>query len=149
LVVEDDRAEQMSIAELLGHDDIEILTAGTGSEALRVLRREPCDCVVLDLRLPDTSGFDVLEELPDDDARSGVPVGVLTRRELPAEEDTELHSMARSIVVKCVETPERLLDDTALFLHLIVTALAPDNQRMLERLTSSDDDLVGRTVLLN
>jgi CheY-like chemotaxis protein len=66
LVVEDDRAEQMSIAELLGSDDIEILTAGTGREALRMLRQAPCDCVVLDLRLPDMSGFDVLEELRAD-----------------------------------------------------------------------------------
>jgi CheY-like chemotaxis protein len=146
--VEDDRAEQMSIAELLGHDDIEIVTAGTGSEALRVLRREPCDCVVLDLRLPDMSGFEVLEELRDDAGLSDVPVVVFTGRELSAEEDAELHTMARSIVVKGVESPERLLDETALFLHRIVTDLPPDKQRMLERLTSSDEDLVGRTVLL-
>jgi CheY-like chemotaxis protein len=148
LVVEDDRAEQMSIAELLGHDDIEIVTAGTGSEALRVLRREPCDCVVLDLRLPDMSGFEVLEELRSDASLSDVPVVVFTGRELSAEEDAELHTMARSIVVKGVESPERLLDETALFLHRIVTDLPPDKQRMLERLTSSDEDLVGRTVLL-
>jgi HAMP domain-containing protein/CheY-like chemotaxis protein/GAF domain-containing protein len=148
LVVEDDRAEQMGIAELLGHDDIEIVTAGTGSEALRVLRREPCDCVVLDLRLPDMSGFEVLEELRGDASLSDVPVVVFTGRELSAEEDAELHTMARSIVVKGVESPERLLDETALFLHRIVTDLPPDKQRMLERLTSSDEDLVGRTVLL-
>jgi HAMP domain-containing protein/CheY-like chemotaxis protein len=148
LVVEDDRAEQMSIAELLGHDDIEIVTAGTGSEALRVLRREPCDCVVLDLRLPDMSGFEVLDELRGDARLSDVPVVVFTGRELSAEEDAELHTMARSIVVKGVESPERLLDETALFLHRIVTDLPPDKQRMLERLTSSDEDLVGRTVLL-
>jgi HAMP domain-containing protein/CheY-like chemotaxis protein/signal transduction histidine kinase len=148
LVVEDDRAEQMSIAELLGHDDIEIVTAGTGAEALRVLRRDLCDCVVLDLRLPDMSGFDVLEELRGDASLSDVPVVVFTGRELSAEEDAELHTMARSIVVKGVESPERLLDETALFLHRIVTDLPPDKQRMLERLTSSDEDLVGRTVLL-
>jgi CheY-like chemotaxis protein len=138
----------MSIAELLGHDDIEIVTAGTGSEALRVLRRDPCDCVVLDLRLPDMSGFEVLEEVRGDAGLSDVPVVVFTGRELSAEEDAELHTMARSIVVKGVESPERLLDETALFLHRIVTDLPPDKQRMLERLTSSDEDLVGRTVLL-
>src|SRR5262249_17984755 len=148
LVVEDDRAEQMSIAELLGHDDIEILTAGTGSEALRVLRRDPCDCVVLDLRLPDMSGFEVLEELRGDASLSDVPVVVFTGRELSAEEDAELHTMARSIVVKGVESPERLLDETALFLHRIVTDLPPDKQRILDPLTSSDEDLLGRTVLL-
>jgi CheY-like chemotaxis protein/two-component sensor histidine kinase len=148
LVVEDDRTEQKSIAELLGHDDIEILTAGTGAEALRVLRRDPCDCVVLDLRLPDMSGFEVLEELRGDAKLSDVPVVVFTGRELSAEEDAELHTMARSIVVKGVESPERLLDETALFLHRVVTELPPEKQRMLERLNSSDEDLVGRTALL-
>ena len=148
LVVEDDRAEQTSIAELLGHDDIEIVAAGTGTEALSTLRQEPCDCVVLDLRLPDMSGFEVLEELRGDTALSDVPVVVFTGRELSAEEDAQLHTMARSIVVKGVESPERLLDETALFLHRVVTDLPPAKQRMLERLTSSDEDLIGRTALL-
>ena len=103
LVVEDDRAEQMSIAELLGSSDIEILTTGTGAEALELLRKDPCDCVVLDLRLPDMSGFEVLEELRGDARLSDVPVVVFTGRELSAEEDAQLHTMARSIVVKGVE----------------------------------------------
>jgi CheY-like chemotaxis protein len=148
LVVEDDRAEQMSIAELLSHDDIEIATTGTGSDALRLLREGTYDCVVLDLRLPDISGFEVLEQLRSDQALSDVPVVVFTGRELSAEEDARLHTMARSIVVKGVESPERLLDETALFLHRLVTDLPPEKQRMLERLNSSDEDLVGRTALL-
>jgi CheY-like chemotaxis protein len=148
LVVEDDKVEQMSIRELLSSNDIEILTAGTGSEALDMLREDPADCVVLDLRLPDMSGFEVLEELRSDNRLSDVPVVVFTGRELSAEEDARLHTMARSIVVKGVESPERLLDETALFLHRVITDLPPEKQRMLERLNSSDEDLVGRTVLL-
>ena len=148
LVVEDDKAEQMSIAELLDSSDIEIVTTGTGAEALSLLRQDPCDCVVLDLRLPDMSGFEVLEELRADARLSDVPVVVFTGRELSAEEDATLHTMARSIVVKGVESPERLLDETALFLHRVITDLPPEKQRMLERLNSSDEDLVGRTVLL-
>ena len=143
LVVEDNKAEQMSIGELLGHDDIEIVNAGTGAEALATLREQPCDCVVLDLRLPDMTGFEVLEEMRDDAALSDVPVVVFTGRELSAEEDAQLHTMARSIVVKGVELPERLLDETALFLHRVVTDLPSEKQRMLERLNSSDEDLVG------
>ena len=104
--------------------------------------------MVLDLRLPDMSGFEVLEELRADTSLSDVPVVVFTGRELSAEEDATLHTLARSIVVKGVELPERLLDETALFLHRIVTDLPPEKQRMLERLNSSDEDLVGRTVLL-
>ena len=148
LVVEDNPAEQLSISELLGYDDVEIETAGTGRDALAALRRHPADCVVLDLRLPDMSGFEVLEQLGADETLSEVPVVVFTGRELSAEEDARLHTMARSIVVKGVESPERLLDETALFLHRVVTDLPVEKQRMLERLTTSDEDLVSRTVLL-
>src|SRR6185437_3770361 len=148
LVVEDDPSEQISIKELLGHDDIDILTIETGAEALQTLREQPCDCVVLDLRLPDMSGFEVLEAIRTDKTIADVPVVVFTGRELSPEEDAQLHTMARSIVVKGVESPERLLDETALFLHRVVTDLPPEKQRMLERLNSSDEDLLNRTVLL-
>jgi HAMP domain-containing protein/CheY-like chemotaxis protein/signal transduction histidine kinase len=148
LVVEDNKAEQMSIHELLGHDDIEIVDASTGSEALTILRERACDCVVLDLRLPDMSGFEVLERMRADHELADVPVVVFTGRELSAEEDAQLHTMARSIVVKGVESPERLLNETALFLHRVITDLPPEKQHMLEQLNSSDEDLVGRTVLL-
>jgi CheY-like chemotaxis protein len=104
--------------------------------------------VVLDLRLPDMTGFDVLEKIREDEAISEVPVVVFTGKELSAEEDAQLHTMARSIVVKGVESPERLLDETSLFLHRIITDLPQEKQRMLERLNSSDEDLVGRTALL-
>jgi CheY-like chemotaxis protein len=148
LVVEDNEAEQMSIRELLGHDDIEIVNAETGGEALSRLRQESCDCVVLDLRLPDMSGFEVLERMRADTTLADVPVVVFTGRELSVEEDAQLHTMARSIVVKGVESPERLLNETALFLHRVITDLPPEKQQMLERLNSSDEDLIGRTALL-
>ena len=103
---------------------------------------------MLDLRLPDMSGFEVLEQLRDDAALADMPVVVFTGRELSPEEDAQLHTMARSVVVKGVESPERLLDETALFLHRVVADLPREKQRMLERLHSSDEDLVGQTVLL-
>ncbi|SDS21279.1 HAMP domain-containing protein [Bradyrhizobium canariense] len=148
LIVEDNAAEQMSIRELLDHDDIEIVTTDTGAGALSALRSDPCDCVVLDLRLPDMSGFEVLDQIRKDDGLSNVPVVVFTGRELSAEEDAELHTMARSIVVKGVESPERLLDETSLFLHRVITELPIEKQRMLEKLNSSDEDLIGKTALL-
>jgi HAMP domain-containing protein/CheY-like chemotaxis protein/signal transduction histidine kinase len=148
LLVEDNAAERLSISELLGHSDIEIVTSETGAGALAALRANACDCVVLDLRLPDMSGFEVLERIRQDDTLCDIPVVVFTGRELSAEEDAELHTMARSIVVKGVESPERLLDETSLFLHRVITELPPEKQRMLERLNSSDEDLVGQTALL-
>ena len=148
LVVEDNPAEQLGIRELLNHDDIDIATASDGTQALEFLRNNSCDCVVLDLKLPDMSGFDVLDRLSKDRGLADIPVVVFTGRELSAEEDARLHTMARSVVVKGVESPERLLDETALFLHRVVGDLPQDKQRMLERLHESDEDIVGRTVLL-
>ena len=146
LVVEDNAAEQLSITELLGYDDIDIAVVDTGAAALAALSEEPFDCVVLDLRLPDMSGFEVLERLRDDAALTDVPVVVFTGKELSPEEDARLHTLARSVVVKGVESPERLLDETALFLHRVVADRL--KQQMLERLHRSDDDLVGRKVLV-
>ena len=148
LVVEDNAAEQVSIGELLGHDDIEIVTVSGGAEALDLLRKEPFDCVVLDLRLPDMSGFEVLSQISADPALRETPVVVFTGKTLSPEEDARLHTLARSVVVKGVESPERLLDETALFLHRVVADLPEAKQRMLERLHNSDDDLVGKKVLV-
>ncbi|HTX14920.1 MAG TPA: response regulator, partial [Candidatus Baltobacteraceae bacterium] len=148
LVVEDNAAEQLSIRELLGHDDIDMSVVATGSDALSAIKEDPFDCVVLDLRLPDMSGFDVLEQLRDDPVIADVPVVVFTGKELSPEEDARLHTLARSVVVKGVESPERLLDETALFLHRVVADLPAEKQRMLDRLHRSDEALVGRKVLV-
>jgi HAMP domain-containing protein/CheY-like chemotaxis protein len=148
LVVEDNPAEQLSIKELLGHDDIDVTVAETGGEALTKVHGEPFDCVVLDLRLPDMTGFEILEQLRDEASMTELPVVVFTGKELSPEEDARLHTLARSVVVKDVESPERLLDETALFLHRVVADLPESKQRMLERLHRSDEALVGRKVLV-
>jgi CheY-like chemotaxis protein len=148
LLVEDDEAERKGVSELLADADIEITAAGTGAAALAELRERPVDCVVLDLKLPDMSGFEVLEQIRNDPELCDVPVVVFTGRELSADEDAKLRTMARSVVVKGVESPERLLDETALFLHRVVADLPLAKQRMLQRLHNSDEDLLRRTVLL-
>jgi len=146
--VEDNPAEQFSIRELLGYEDIDVIVAATGSEALELVGKESFDCVVLDLRLPDMSGFDILEHFREDPKVKDLPVVVFTGKELTPEEDARLHTLARSVVVKGVESPERLLDETALFLHRVVADLPPEKQRMLEKLHRSDDALVGKKVLV-
>jgi HAMP domain-containing protein/CheY-like chemotaxis protein/signal transduction histidine kinase len=148
LVVEDNLGEQLSIRELLGHNDIQVTIAATGEEALAAIAEQPFDCMVLDLRLPDMSGFDVLERLRDTPPLGDLPVVVFTGKDLSPEEDARLHTLARSVVVKGVESPERLLDETALFLHRVVADLPPEKQQMLDRLHRSDDALVGKKVLV-
>jgi HAMP domain-containing protein/CheY-like chemotaxis protein/signal transduction histidine kinase len=148
LVVEDNPAEQLSIRELLGYHDIQVSVAATGAEALAAITEEPYDCMVLDLRLPDMTGFDVLERMRDTPSLNDLPVVVFTGKDLSSEEDARLHSLARSVVVKGVESPERLLDETALFLHRVVSDLPPEKQKMLDRLHRSDDALIGKKVLV-
>ena len=148
LVVEDNPAEQLSIRELLGYADIDVEIAATGSQALAAIAEQPFDCVVLDLRLPDISGFDILERFREIPSLCDLPVVVFTGKDLSPEEDARLHSLARSVVVKGVESPERLLDETALFLHRVVTDLPPEKQRMLDLLHHSDEALVGKKVLV-
>src|SRR5260370_25653746 len=148
LVIEDSAAERLSITQLLGQDAIDIVSVESGAEGLAVLRQGKVDCVVLDLRLPDMSGCDLLDQIRDVAAMSDVPVVVFTGGELSPDEDAQLDTMAGSVVVKGVESPERLLDETALFLHRVVADLPEPKQRMLERLHSSDEDLLGKTALL-
>ncbi len=148
LVVEDSPAERLSVEELIAHDDVEISAVGTGKEALTELKSRPFDCVVLDLRLPDMSGFDLLAQIQDIAELRDVPVVVYTGRELSADEDEKLRKLAKSIVLKGVRSPERLLDETALFLHRVVADLPQSQQRMLEELHQRPEALAGRKVLV-
>ncbi len=148
LVVEDDPAEQMSIRELLHHDDIDIEVAASGEEALANLREGGYDCIVLDLRLPDMTGFEVLERMHEDVQTRDIPVVVFTGKELNPEEEARLHSLARKVVVKGVESPERLFDETALFLHRVISNMPAEKLRLIEKLHLEQDLLAGREVLV-
>jgi HAMP domain-containing protein/CheY-like chemotaxis protein/signal transduction histidine kinase len=148
LVVEDNPAEQLSINALLGYDDIDVTVVATGREAIAAVADESFDCVVLDLRLPDMSGFEVLERLRDAESIGDLPIVVFTGKELSPDEDARLHTLARSVVIKGVESPERLLDETALFLHRVVADLPAEKQKMIEQLHRSDEALVGKKVLV-
>jgi HAMP domain-containing protein/CheY-like chemotaxis protein/signal transduction histidine kinase len=148
LVVEDEPAQQLSIQALLGHDDIDVRVVSTGSDALAAVSEEQFDCVVLDLRLPDMTGFELLETMGQSPNGSELPVVVFTGRDLSPDEDARLHMLARSVIVKDVESPERLLDETALFLHRVVADLPEEKRKMLDRLHRSDEALVGKKVLI-
>ncbi|HEX4122160.1 MAG TPA: HAMP domain-containing protein [Verrucomicrobiae bacterium] len=148
LVVDDDEGERSSIIELLAHEDVEISTAATGAEAWELMNDRSFDCVVLDLRLPDVSGFDLLARIEAEPSLRELPVVVFTGKELSEDEENRLRKIAKSIIIKGVHSPERLLDETALFLHRVVTNLPPEKQRMLERLHHTDEALAHKKVLV-
>jgi CheY-like chemotaxis protein len=112
------------------------------------MREKKFDCVILDLKLPDISGFDLLSEVQRDERLRDVPIVVFTGRELSAEEEGELRQRAKSIVLKGVQSPERLLDETALFLHRVIADLPESKQRMIEKLHDSDEPLRDRKVIV-
>jgi CheY-like chemotaxis protein/HAMP domain-containing protein len=148
LVIEDNSTERTSIVELLSHADIHIDAVGTGNEALEALRKETYDCCVVDLRLPDMTGFDLLDQLRAEPALRDIPIVVFTGKELSEEEERRLKTVAKSIVLKDVQSPERLLDETALFLHRVIADLPEEKRKMIERLHESPEALRGRKVLV-
>jgi CheY-like chemotaxis protein len=148
LVVEDNELESKSIVELLGHSDLEITTASAGSEALQLMLDRNFDCCVLDLRLPDMTGFDLLAKIQGEPSLRHIPVVVFTGKDLSKDEEKHLRTFAKSVVLKDVQSPERLLDETALFLHRVVTELPEAKQRMLESLHNSNAALRHRKVLV-
>jgi len=148
LVVEDNEVERKSIVELLHDGKVDIVTAASGEEAWNLLSTRRFDCMVLDLRLPDVSGFELLERIRDDACLRQLPIVVFTGKDLTPEDETRLARMAESVVVKGVQSPERLLDETTLFLHLVAGELSPAKQQMLERLRQSDEALRSKKVLV-
>jgi CheY-like chemotaxis protein/HAMP domain-containing protein len=148
LVVEDNEIESQSIVALLQHTDLEITVASTGAQALQWMQDRPFDCCVLDLRLPDMTGFELLDKIQAEPSLREIPIVVFTGKDLSPEEEKHLKTVAKSIVIKDVQSPERLLDETALFLHRIIANLPQEKQQMLERLHSSSEVLRGRKVLI-
>jgi CheY-like chemotaxis protein len=148
LVVEDDVALRRSVRQLLSADDVRILEAGTGQAALAYLATTPPDCIILDLSLPDMSGFNLLNRIHNDPTLPQCPVIIYTGRELTEEENLELMQYTDSVIVKGVKSPERLLDETALFLHQLVSDLSRDKQHTLQKLQGEQSFLKEKRVLV-
>jgi CheY-like chemotaxis protein len=148
LVVEDDLAAQRSIIELIGAGDVHTTAVGSGEAALEALQAGRYDCMVLDLGLPDMTGFQLITRVKSEIGLRKLPTIVYTGKQLTSREEAELGRMAESVVIKGARSPERLLDETALFLHRVTADLPEGKRRMLEQLHRTDPTLTGRTVLI-
>ncbi|WAS89748.1 response regulator [Nannocystis punicea] len=148
LVVEDDVVHRESTCKLLAADDVETVPVGTAADALRELRTTTFDCMVLDLSLPDRSGFELLQEMAQGQQYGFPPVIVYTGRAISRAEEQELGRFSQSIIIKGARSPERLLDEVTLFLHQVETSLPPERQRMLRDARHRDAVFEGRRVLV-
>jgi CheY-like chemotaxis protein len=148
LVVEDDKAQRDAIVSLIGDADLRIVTAEDGKGAIDALEASHFDCMVLDLTLPDISGFDLLDQIGKQAKLRDLPIVIYTAQELTRKEVTKLKRYAKTIVIKDARSPERLLDETALFLHRSHASLPELQRRMLEEIHAADGGLAGRKVLI-
>lgn len=157
LVVEDDETQRHSIVELIGNSDVSITAVSTGAAAIAALKAGQFDCVVLDLGLPDMTGFELLKQLDQEVSLKKLPIIIYTAKELTRNEETELKRIAETIIIKDLRersgsalgaSPERLLDETALFLHRVQANLPTPKRQMLEQLHSYNTVLAGKKVLL-
>ncbi len=148
LVVEDDKAQRESITTLLAGEDLETTAVGTGAEALSQLQGRQFDCMVLDLGLPDMTGFQLVKRVKSEVGLRRLPTVVYTGKSLSSTEETELRRLAESVVIKDARSPERLLDDTSLFLHRAPGVLPASRRKMLEQSRQRDPALAGKSVLI-
>ncbi|MGY4533471.1 CheY-like chemotaxis protein/signal transduction histidine kinase/CHASE3 domain sensor protein [Pseudomonas sp. TE3786] len=148
LLVEDDALQRDSIARLIGDDDIEITAVEFGGEALELLRTTVFDCMIIDLKLPDMRGNELLKRMSEEDICSFPPVIVYTGRNLTREEEIELMKYSRSIIIKGARSPERLLDEVTLFLHKVEAKLSSERQHMLQAARNRDKVFEGRRILV-
>jgi CheY-like chemotaxis protein len=148
LVVEDDPVQSQAIADLIGEGDVQTTSVPSAENALASLQERNYDCVVMDLRLPGMSGFELIERIKADPRHRRLPVIVYTGRELTDEDKQRLHGLAQTVIIKDVTTMERLLDETALFLHRVEANMPERKQRVLRRLAKSDPQLADRNVLV-
>ena len=148
LIVEDDDVQRQAVARLLTSHDVETVGAGTAADCLELLKQQTFDCMVLDLSLPDASGYSLLETLSREDAYSFPPVIVYTGRDLSPDDEQKLRRYSKSIIIKGAKSPERLLDEVTLFLHQVVSELPDEQQKMIRKARNRDAVLEGRRILV-
>ncbi|HLF33602.1 MAG TPA: response regulator [Cyclobacteriaceae bacterium] len=148
LIVEDDVKQNKAVRELIGNGDVKCSSAFSGSEALDLLAKNKFDCVIIDLGLPDMTGFELIEKIKSNDNINKIPIVVYTGKDLKADESRRLNRLANSIVLKTAGSKERLLDETTLFLHRVESKLPEEKQNIIRKLHRDDEILKNKKVLV-
>jgi CheY-like chemotaxis protein len=149
LVVEDNEEARMSIEHLIdGDGDIEIVAISTGAEALEKLKTEQFDCAIIDLGLPDMSGFDLIQTIRKDLGQEDLPIIVYTARDLTKRESTQLNKLAEAVILKDMTSIDKLLEETSLFLHRVETNLPEEKRKRLDNIHNNDTALANKKVLI-
>lgn len=148
LIVEDDKKQQDSLVELIGDGDVKSTVVGSGEEACTILKKSSFDCMVLDLRLPDMTGFDLIKKIKKDKNLINMPIIIYTGKDLGHDEETALKEVAETIIVKGVDSFQRLVDETALFLHRVEANLPESKREMLQQIHEKDPALANRKILI-
>ncbi|WP_223460611.1 HAMP domain-containing protein [Pseudomonas sp. A-R-26] len=148
LLIDGDEGSRARILDLLGNTDVKIATTGSGAQALNKLATKRYDCMAINLKLPDVSGIGFLEALQEDHAMRELPIVVYGVETLTKPERERFRTLLGKGVIKAVQSPERILDETALFLHRVVASLSPTQRKMLEKLYQGSDSLEGKKALV-
>ncbi|MEW5820247.1 MAG: response regulator [Cyanobacteriota bacterium] len=148
LVVEDNDIQRNSIVELIGNSDVKTTAVGTATEAINLLKEETFDCMILDLKLPDMSGFELLERISKELNITSLPIIIYTGKEISKKEETQLKQIAETIIIKDIKSSERLLAETSLFLHRVEENLPSHKRQIIEQLYNKDPILMGKKVLI-
>ncbi len=148
LIVEDDPQHNTAVKELIGNGDVNCYSAYSGKEGYSKLSSDEYDCVIVDINLPDMSGFQFLDKIKQDEKLSRIPIIVYTGKTLTKEENKKLEKLANSVVLKTAYSHERLLDETALFLHRVESKMPREKQKIIRKLHKTDEVLKNKTVLI-
>ncbi|HTF31210.1 MAG TPA: response regulator, partial [Flavitalea sp.] len=148
LIVEDNEKQNNAIRELIGNGDVRSFSAYSGKQAHEMMNKEHFDCVIVDLGLPDVSGFDLLEQIKTDDKLNKIPIIVYTGKDLSKDENARLMKFANTVVLKTANSQERLLDETMLFLHRVESQLPKEKQNIIRKLHKTEEILKNKKVLV-
>lgn len=148
LIVEDNQEQNTAIRELIGNGDVKCISAFSGNEAYEMMCQESFECVIVDLGLPDMSGFDLMQKIKDNESLRKTPIIVYTGKDLTKDESNRLNKLANTVVLKTVDSNERLLDETTLFLHRVESRLPKEKQNIIRKLHKTDEVLKNKKVLI-